>query len=162
MLSRLFPPVFDNIYRGHVVAIVLLVPILVMKLAMSSVAIFNARFGAETADGIPVGTFGVRGEQEFLELFTILGLAQFTLAAIAVIALIRYRAMIPMMFLILAAEQSCRRFLLTKNPIPWFPDPPQISINLVILAALFLGLALSLIGNYPASDGGRDGARDKP
>lgn len=162
MLSRLFPSVVDNVYRGHVLAILLLVPILIMKLAMSSVAIFNPRFGAETADGIPVSTFGARGEQEFLELFAILGLAQFTLAAMAVIALIRYRAMIPMMFLILAAEQLCRRFLLMKNPIPWFPDPPQITINLVILVGLFVGFVLPLIGNYPAADGEHDGAGDKP
>jgi len=145
MLSRLFPKKIDNAYHGTTIAIWLLAPIVLLKLVMSFAALFDTRDMIERADSIPLDAFGAAGAAAVLTTTKLLGLNHLLLNLTGLIVLIRYRAMIPLIYLLLTIEQLGRKALVLANPITrtsasYLPFDP----NLVFAAALLIGLALSL------------------
>ena len=144
MLSRVFPRYFDNTYRGHRVALWLFGAVLLMKTAIALGTIFNGRTAAQTADGIPLDSFGVAGAAAVVSLFAIWGLAQFVISLIGVLALVRYRAMVPLMFVLFLFEHVMRRVIFVVLPIPRDGTAPGLAINLALLAVMAVGLVLSL------------------
>jgi hypothetical protein len=58
--------------------------------------------------------------------------------------LVRYRAMIPLMFALLVLEYLSRRPILLFLPIVRSGPPPGSVVNLALLAVMIVGLALSL------------------
>lgn len=153
MLSRLFPKQIDNTYWGSTFAIVLLVPILLMKFVMGlNVAGLNPwvsnRYIAETVDRIPLETFGAEAASTVMFLFASWGLVLFVLSLLGVVVLIRYRAMVPLLFLLLLIEQSGRMWIALAAPIVKAVKSEGIStgalINWGFVAALAIGFVLSL------------------
>ena len=113
-MSNLLPKRIDNGYRGHALAIWLLIPIVLMKLAMGvNVAGLNpwisSRFVLQNADGIPVDTFPTEAGAAVVFLFASWGLALLVINLLGVVVLIRYRAMIPLVYLLLSIEQIGRK-----------------------------------------------------
>lgn len=153
MLSRIFPAQIDNNYRGHWLAIWLLVVLVLWKLAIGlhSAGInpwVSTEFIAKNADAIPIETFSEDVQSLVLFLFSSWGLVLFVLSLLGLIVLVRYRAMIPLMYLLLSIEQIGRKVLSTAHPITRDIEPGTISggviINWGFSIALVLGLLLSL------------------
>lgn len=153
MLSRIFPEQFDNTYRGCWLAIWLFVPIVLVKAVMGvNVAGLNPlisnREVLTTADRIPLDTFSAEAASLVVFLFASWALGLLLLSLLGIVVLLRYRAMIPLMFLLLSIEQIGRRILLLVNPIVWTVETEGISagalINWALTAALVIGFALSL------------------
>jgi hypothetical protein len=144
VLARVFPPHIDNTYRGHPLALWLFVPVVLLKTAIAFGTIFNGRGAAQSADGIPLDTFGPGGADAVVALFALWGLSQLVFSVLGVLALARYRAMIPLVFLLLLLEHLARRWILLVMPIARTGTPPGIYINLVLLALMIVGLTLSL------------------
>jgi len=165
MLSNLLPTQIDNGYRGHALAIWLLIPIVLMKLFMGvNVAGLNpwisSRFVLQNADGIPVDTFPVEVASVAVFLFASWGLSLLVISLLGVVVLIRYRAMIPLMFLLLSIEQIGRKGLAMLHLVPSEAEG-GVSLGLLInwglSAALVIGLILSLVsvrkGEIPKRSG---------
>ena len=146
MLNRLFPRQVDNSFAGFRAALWLLGLFVALKLAMGFNSIFNTASVAGGADGIPLESFGPAAAREVLLLFALTSLGQLVLAVIALTILIRYRAMVPFIYLMLLVEMLARRFIVqsyevartASNSAGWY-------INIGLLALLALGLVLSLI-----------------
>ena len=146
MLDRLFPRQVDNRFDGHRAALWLLGLFIAVKRAMSLNSVFNTESVAAGADGIPLDSFGPAAARSVLMLFALTALAQLTLALIALTTLIRYRAMVPFIYLVLLFEQLARRFIVQSHAVArteagaagWY-------VTYGILTLLALGLALSLI-----------------
>ncbi len=159
MLSRLFPKQADNAYRGSPLAIWILVPILLMKLAMGvNVSGLNPwlsnRFVIEHADGIPISSYGPEAASVVMFLFASWGLGLLTISLLGVVVMIRYRAMTPLMYLLLMIDQLGRKAISQFSPIirPAAPDGVSyaVLINWGFSAALVIGLILSLQdGRHP-------------
>lgn len=155
MLSNLLPKQIDNGYRGHALAIWLLIPIVLMKLLMGvNVAGLNpwisSRFVLQNADGIPVDTFPAEAGAVAVFLFASWGLALLVISLLGVVILIRYRAMIPIMYLLLLIEQIGRKGLAMVHDIGGSGGAavgvsPGLWINWGLSAALVIGFALSLL-----------------
>jgi hypothetical protein len=157
MLSRILPKQIDNNYRGHWLAIWLFVPIVLVKAAQGANSIINTRLVMTTADGIPLDSYNVAGAQAAVALFALLGLYLLVLPLQSVVVLVRYRAMIPFMYLMLLIVQVSSRVLSQLHPIVRSNGAPiGFYMNLAILAVLLIGFALSLL-NKSASP-----ARDTP
>lgn len=153
MFSRLFPRVIDNSYQGHVLALWLFVPIVLLKTVMGfNVSGLNpwisSRYILQTADGVPVDSFSASGASVVVFMFASWGLVLLILALLSIIVLIRYRAMLPLMILAVTIEQVGRKGIALINPILSTGDG-QLSagfwINWGFSAALVLSLALSLL-----------------
>jgi hypothetical protein len=144
MLDQLLPQRFDNAYRGHKLALWLFGLLVLVKVAISLGSIFNGYEAASSADGIPLETFTPAGVQAVVTLFALLGLVHLMLLLLCVLALVRYRAMIPLMFAVLLLEYLARRLILLLMPIASTGKPPGLFINLALLAVMIGGLLLSL------------------
>lgn len=143
-MTPVLPRTLDNDYRGTSIALWLIGLVLFVKLGIAFGTIFNGRQAAQSADGIPLDTFGAAGAQAVVALFAIWGIAQIALVSIGVLALARYRAMVPLMFLLLTLEHLARKASLMVLPISRAGSHPGAAINAGLLAAMVLGLALSL------------------
>ena len=145
MLERLLPRQLDNCFEGKRAALWLLGLYIALKLAMSVNSIFNAESVAAGADGIPLASYGPAAAREIVTLFALVGLGQLALAAVATIALIRYRAMVPLVLLLLLAEAFARRIIVLANePIRTSAGSGALYINVALIGLLLAGLLLSL------------------
>lgn len=153
LINRLFPKQADNTYQGHQAAVWLFVPMVLLKLAMGlNVAGLNPwisnRMVAETADGIPLESFGAEAASTVMFLFASWGLALFVLSLLGVVVLLRYRALIPMLYLLFSIEQFGRYWVAQTSPIlraaPSEGTTAGLLINWGFMAVLAIGFALSL------------------
>lgn len=148
MLSRLFPKHIDNVYRGHWFAIWLLAPLALVKMILGANTFFNTRTVIESADGIPLQSYSEGAQQILIFMYQSWGLGLFLMAALALLALIRYRAMTPLMYLLLTLENVGRTARQADNLIQIATSSGTPSagaiINLTFIATLVFGLALSL------------------
>src|SRR5579864_289537 len=117
MLNQIFPKKFDNTFRGHWLAIWLFAPVVFMELAMGVNSIINTRTVVMSADGIPLDRYGAGGADAVIALFAIAGLFRVLLALQGVVVLIRYRTMIPLMYLELLILQLGSKALLLVHPV---------------------------------------------
>ena len=144
MFNRLLPQRIDNTYLGHKLALWLFGLLVLVKTAMSVNSIFLGHKIATTADGIPLDTFPLAAAQTILALFAIWGLAHVMICLLCVLVLVRYRALVPFMFLFLLLEHLGRKLVLQFIPIVRTGTPPGSFVNLALLAVMIVGLALSL------------------
>lgn len=144
MLEYLLPPCFDNVYRGHRIALWLFVLLLFMKVSMSINSIFNGVSVITTADGIPIATYPAGAAQTIVSLFALMGFSRLILCALSVLVLVRYRSMVPLMFALFLVEHLGRKLIAFYIPIIRVGAPPASAVNLVLLALMFAGLPLSL------------------
>ncbi len=148
MLHRIFPKTIGNTYRGHAIAIWLLVLVALSKLVMGGNSIINTRFVIEVADRIPISSFNPGAAASLLFLYKCWGLGLALLSLLALVAVVRYRAMIPLMYLVLTIEQVVRRLFTLLDPLLTMPSPggPSVGslINVAFVALLLIGLGLSL------------------
>jgi hypothetical protein len=104
-----------------------------------------------TADRIPVDTYGAEPTSVILYVFASWGLALFLLSLFTIVVLIRYRAMVPLICLLLLLEQAGRRLVLAPlHPIIRSEAEAQaISsgawVNWALTAALALAFVMSLV-----------------
>jgi hypothetical protein len=142
MLSRIFPRRFDNEFPGSRLAIWLFVPLVFMKFMMG----FNS-FVAVSADGLDLAAYGPRGAEAVLSMYVPLGLSMMLLALIGVAALVRYRSMIPFLYLVLLVQQVAGKGLATLHPIGRSGPASTHTASAFVLAALgvtLVGFVLSL------------------
>ena len=157
MLTRLFPKQIDNDYRGHVLALWLLVPLALMKFLQGAnvaglLGTGNSRQILETVDNVPVGAFPAEAASYLVFLFAAWGVGVFILGLLGVVVLLRYRTMIPLMYLLLLIEQVGRQALATihlDRPFMSLAASPANLINWGFLVAMAIGLLVSLSGRRP-------------
>ncbi|MBI4885819.1 MAG: hypothetical protein HY824_01890 [Acidobacteria bacterium] len=100
-MKRILPAQFDNHYRGHVSALWILALITTMTLAQSAVHLFTSDGGALSIAHIPLDTYSAGAAQNLVALYARLGLGQCLMGVLCLVALRRYRAMIPLLYVVL-------------------------------------------------------------
>jgi hypothetical protein len=144
MLDRLLPAHADNTYQGSKIALWIFAALLLLESVIGTNSIFMARDIASSADGIPLDAFAPAAAQTVVSLFAMLGLAHLMMCVLCVIVLVRYRALIPLMFSLLLVDLLGRRAIRYFLPIPTVGAPPGNIVTIVLLTLLVAGLALSL------------------
>lgn len=154
MFNQLLPQRVDNTYRGYKLALWLFGLLMFMKVAIGLNSIFNGYTVASSADGIPLDTFTSAGAQTVVSLFALLGLSHLVICLVGILVLVRYRALVPFMFALLLLQHLSRTLILQIIPIARTGTPPGSAVNLVLLALMIVGLALSVRrqGNLQAKE----------
>lgn len=146
LLHRLFPAQPDNRYHGYRAALWLLGLYVALKLVMSINSIFNTAAVVVGADGIPLDSFGAEAARAVLMLFALMSLAQLMLALVALATLIRWRALVPLIYLLLTGEHLARRFIVQGYAVARAESVPAgVYLNYALLALLVLGFLLSML-----------------
>ena len=143
MITDLFPRIADNHYPGRRLGLWLFA-LMPLKIVMGVNILLNGRSVAQSADGIPLNSFGASGGAAFLSIFAAWGLCQLVFGLACLVVLLRYRSLVPLAFLALLLEQAGRKVLQLYLPIERIGTPPGIYINAVLLGIMVLGLLLSL------------------
>jgi hypothetical protein len=149
MLNRIFPKQLDNQYRGNKIAIWLFALLIVVNTGISCVAIFKPDGGAQSADGIPLDTYAPAAAQAVIGVVAFLGLANLLLYIVFVVVLIRYRAMIPFMYLLIVLNWLAHKGIGMMKPIVRAGASPGQYVTWSLFALSLIGLILSVTGkNY--------------
>lgn len=148
MLGRIFPPQIDNNYRGHWLAAWLLALYLVVKTFASINAIglnvlWTNREVLQGVEGVPLDTFGASAAGAATVLFAWWGVASLMPAVLGLIAMVRYRAMIPLIYLLMAATKIGEHGLAETSPTVGMLGEGA-PMPLIIIAVLLVGFFLSL------------------
>ena len=151
MLDRIFPRTIDNDYRGHVAALWLFGLYVLLRIIINVNVMTNTRSVAVGGDGIPLDTLSANAQATVLMLFVLQALGQLVLALLGLVVLVRYRAMVSLLALLLLGELIARRLYVLAHPVE---RTEAISIGtyinygfLVLLSAILL---LSLVRRRPA------------
>lgn len=145
ILAQILPRQVDNRFDGHLASLWLFGFFIALKLAMGVNSILNTASVAAGADGIALATFSPAAVREILALFALTSLGQMTLALIALTALIRYRALVPFMYLVLLIEALARRLIVQSYDLTRTATASAgFYINIGIIVLLAAGLVLSL------------------
>ena len=144
MFNQLFPQRADNTYRGYKFALWLFAVVLLLRGFQSLVSVFKGYSTLTVADGIPLDRYTTAGAQTLVSMFAILGFTQFLICLLGVLALARYRNLVPLMFTLLLLQYLGGRLILRLLPVVRIGTPPGFYVNLAILALMIVGLALSL------------------
>ena len=106
----------------------------------------------EGVDNVPVSTFPAEAASHLVFLFAACGVGIFILGLLGMVVLLRDRAMIPLMYLLLLIEQVGRQALSTihlDRPFVSLATSPANLINWGFLLAITIGFLVSLSGHRP-------------
>lgn len=142
MLRRLFPPQFDNVYSGQRIALWILAPVLLFRTMIGINSMVVPRLVASTADGIPLQSFGSIAAADVIQMFAHVGLFYFLLSALGWLALIRYRSMVPLIYLLIVLEQVGNKLLQLLYASP-APEAAGVTTGALMVRAV---LALAVVG----------------
>ena len=145
MFGRFFPKQFDNAYRGHWLALVILSLLLFLRLAQTGMSLVDPVLVIRGPDGILFDTFNAPAQTAFTYVFRVLALLNILVCMIGVLALVRYRAMVPLIYLVLLVLLGGQKILALLDPIPRAPGAPGGMIVYAMLAVTLLGCLLSLL-----------------
>lgn len=145
MPRLLFPRVIDNTFRGQLLGFWLLIPVLFIKLGIAIMSMINPG-RANSADAIDVSSYSQAALRAGMTSTALLGLLHLMIGLFGVLAMVRYRALVPLIYVWLLAEFLGRRIVLAAYPIDRAAGgPPTASIvNLTLLSLMVLGFALSI------------------
>lgn len=146
LLARLFPAQADNRFEGLRPALWLLGVVIALKMIMGVRSILDTRAVAEGADGIPLDSFGPEAAREVLLLFALMAVGHLFLELVALMALLRYRALVPLAYLMLLSEHVVRRLVAQSYAMPGAGSTAVAQyVNYGLLTLLAAGFALSLV-----------------
>jgi len=144
---KVLPNRLDNNYRGYQLALWIFAVIALMKLAMGSVHIFNPTGGAQSVSHMPLETYPMGAVQNVVAVFARMGLEQQLLGVVFVIVLVRYRAMIPLMYAVAVIGNVGVLALGTFKPLSTATPSGARPLHLVLAGLSIVGLVLSLLGS---------------
>jgi hypothetical protein len=144
MFDDLLPKSLDNSYRGQKIALWLFGLLIFMKSVIGVNSIINGAAVMSTADGIALNAYPAAAAQNLVAFWALVGLAHVVIGLLGVVVLVRYRGMVPLMFVLLLLQHLGGRLIGQFHPIVRTGAPPASAINLVFLTVMIVGLGLSL------------------
>ncbi len=144
MWARLLPKTVDNRYSGHPLALWMFVPITVVTIGRSLVHMFKADGGAQSIATIPLDSYSQAAAAAVVLIFALWGLQQLLAGLVYVAVLLRYRALLPFMYLLLLLEYAGRMGLGIWKPMVTLSRPPGARFNFAMIALASVMLVLSL------------------
>lgn len=146
MLKRILPQRLDNAYPGPRLGLWLMLPILIQKFGTSLTHLFRSDGGASIST-IPLDAYPAGAAQNIVGLFARMGLEQMLLALLLLLALLRYRSMVPLMYLLVVVHYLGSRAIGDFKPLVRTGASGAAMPALVVAVVAAVGLVLSLAGS---------------
>lgn len=144
---KILPKVVDNKYMGLRVAQYVFLLITIITLGRSLVHIFSSDGGAQSIATIPLDTYTSEGAASVVMIFSLWGLSQLLMGFVYIVVYIKYKSLIPAMYVLLIIEYAMRMVVGAMKPIVTVGTAPGAVGNYIFVPLCMLMLILSLIKN---------------
>ncbi|GAB5494791.1 MAG: hypothetical protein Phog2KO_50060 [Phototrophicaceae bacterium] len=144
MLNKFFPQQDIHEYKGNQIAKWVFAILTIITIIRSLIHIFASDGGAQSIATIPLDTFTVNGGATVILIFAYWGLSQLILGIFYGIVLLRYQALIPLMYLSIIVEYVVRVVIALAKPIETVGTAPGEIANYIIPPLAIVMLFLSL------------------
>ncbi len=147
LMNVVFPHTIDNDYKGLKIALYAFYILTLVTLWRSQHHLFAADGGAMSIASIPLDTFTSDGEMAVIGVFGLWGLSQLIIGFIYLAVAIRYRSLVPFMYLLMFFEYIMRTFYISNfKPIPTLETAPGAIGNIIFIIIVPILFTLSIIG----------------
>jgi len=141
VLSLLFPDKADNTLRGWKLPLYVLLLIALIGTVRSFIHILSPDGGAGSIAGM---NLAVTGAHEVIFAFALWGAEQLVYALIQWLVILRYRSLVPFMWVVQFFETILRMLVGRIKPVTFAHTPPGAYQNYIylVLAVMMVGLTL--------------------
>ena len=144
MLEKILPRQVDNSYNGHKLALYFFYFITLVTIGRSCIHIFASDGGAQSIATIPLDTFTQGGAEGVIYLFAQWGIAQLMVGLMYLMVALRYRRLIPLMYVFIFIEWSSRIVLAFFKSIETAGVAPAAILQFVLVLAIPVVFYLSI------------------
>jgi len=137
----LLPAKIDNVIRGTKIPFYIFALYAIVSTVRSCIHLLSPDGGAGTIAGMDLSVAGADG---IIFAFALWGSSQLLFALIQLLAVIRYRSLIPFMWLMLALEVLLRELVGAMKPVTFAHTPPGAIGNQIILPLAVVMVVWSL------------------
>ena len=137
----LLPAKIDNVIRGTIIPFYIFTLYAIVSTVRSCIHLLSPDGGAGTIAGMDLS---VAGADRIIFAFALWGSSQLMFALIQLLTVIRYRSLIPFMWLMLALEILLRELIGKMKPITFAHTPPGAIGNQIILPLAVVMVVWSL------------------
>lgn len=104
MLNGVLPKLADNHYNGHKLALLFFYLITIVTIIRSCIHIFKQDGGAQSIATIPLDTYTNGGAKAVIFIFAYWGLSQLMFGLLQGIVAVKYKSLVPLIYLFLLFE----------------------------------------------------------
>lgn len=140
-MEKFLPTTGDNTYSGSMLAFYVFIMLTVMTTFRSLAHILLPDGGAESIASIDVD---VEGGDAIVAMFAYWGLSQLILAVLYILSIVRYKSLIPLMYLTMVVEYTLRFVIGLAKPMEHSGTAPGEVANVVLPLLTLIMLLLSL------------------
>lgn len=144
---KILPKIIDNQYRGNPIAKYAFLLITVITIVRSLIHMFAADGGAQSIATIPLDSYTQAGAAVVIMVFSLWGLSQLLMGFVCGFVYIKYKSMIPAMYVLLIIEYIMRMVIGIMKPIVTIGTAPGAIGNYIFVPLTILMLILSLMKN---------------
>lgn len=145
-LIRIFPKELNNHFYGYKISLYVFYILTVVTLWRSQHHLLAPDGGAQSIATIPLDTFAKVSAQAVIGVFGLWGLSQLIIGVLYLISSIRYRSMIPLMYLLMFLEYFVRAtYFPAAKPIPTVGTAPGAIGNLPMIILSLSMFLLSIL-----------------
>lgn len=147
-MNVVFPKQIDNQFKGYKIALYAFYVLTAVTLWRSQHHLLAVDGGAQSIASIPLDLFTSTGAQAVVGVFGLWGLSQLIIGIIYLLVSLRYRSMVPLMYVLMIVEYSFRAFYFpVAKPIPTTGTAPGAVINLPFILFSVVMLILIVVGH---------------
>ena len=144
---KVLPKVIDNQYKGSNIAKQVFLLITILTVIRSLIHVFAPDGGAQSIATIPLDTYTQAGAASVIMIFSLWGLSQLLMGVVYLVVYLRYKSLIPAMYVLLIAEYIMRIVIGMMKPIETVGTAPGGVGNWIIVPLCITMLLLSLSKN---------------
>ena len=146
ILLRLFPKTITNDDTGNKIALYFFYVLTGFTLWRSQHHLLAADGGAQSIATIPLDTFSDAAAAAVIGVFGLWGLSQLIIGILYLVVAIRYRALVPLMYLLMVVEYGVRAiYFPIAKPIPTAGTAPGAAGNVPLMLIALVMLVVSLL-----------------
>lgn len=147
MIKYLFPNSIDNDYNGNMAPMYLFYMVTTFTVVRSLIHLISPDGGAQSIATIPLHLYSEEASDTIIHMFAEWGLSQLLLGLFYIVVLIKYKSLIPLMYLFLVIEYSSRLLLSFYKPFALEGQAPGGIGNYFLVPLFILMFILSLKNN---------------
>lgn len=144
-MNSILPKTIDNNYKGRKIALYFFSLLTVVTIVRSLIHMFSPDGGAQSIATIPLDTYSAAAASTVILIFALWGLSQLLMGVVFAIVAIRYKSLIPLMYLFIITEYVFRIILGSLKPIVTTGVAPGEIANLILIP---LALVLFFLSVY--------------